>query len=219
MHPIISITGRGQVLDANLGAMLVPVDAALDVQPFTIELWAQPRSTNEWLVTARLPRFEKSWALTVGGDGDVAAFFAANDGQWFWNQRKVVDGRWHHIAMTYDGKWPAFFVDGQPTKLLQSDSNQGRKFRQDEGLQVGSTAETLRYFNAEALIQEVRLSRGVRAIPSAPGRLEIDDQTVALWRMDRAGADGVVANLAGPTAAGRLRAMPADGTVLKVSAR
>ncbi len=100
----------------------------------------------------------------------------------------ITDGQWHHVAMTFEPTRVRLFVDGQQV------ADQAVKFNGKAavpgGLSIGALVE--RTIGAKALIDEVRLSRGVREITGAPtAPFEADDQTVGLWHFDELKNDKV----------------------------
>ena len=130
---ILTPTEHGLSLDLGRGALRVDPTPALDLCPFTIEMRVLPRAKSAWLLVNRTPDFSRSWALTVGQDGDLAAYLSTEGGKWLWTGHTILDGQWHDIAMTFDGVQPELFVDGERCTLFQSNPKQGQKLHLPEG--------------------------------------------------------------------------------------
>jgi hypothetical protein len=96
--------------------------------------------------------------------------------------KNIVDGQWHHVAAAFDDAQVSLYVDGALVK-------QAAIARKRAGGPPGPL-----YFGGypphgigcDGLVDEVRVSRGLRAIERAPvAPLEADPDTVGLWRFDR----------------------------------
>ena len=98
--------------------MDVPWHERFDQPAFTVEMSARPRIAKEWLATCvyheSVSRPECGWALIVGHQQELAAMilFKSAKMRIVWNRTTIVDGKWHHLAMTYDGRELKLFVDG-----------------------------------------------------------------------------------------------------------
>ena len=153
--------------------------------PRTVELWAkisgketdvpliayEPRTSNEhWslmaakttgLLTSYMPGFKLQ--SSAGGTVDIA------------------DGQWHYIALTFDGATLNLYVDA---KEVLSQKVQKIHGYSDVGPLNFGHFEKLPP-PANLLLDEVRLSNGIRkidAIPDAP--FKPDAQTMGLWHFD-----------------------------------
>src|SRR5580658_8766998 len=104
--PIIQ-TVRGAAFCTTWHAMDIAWNPHFDQAQFTVEMWALAKLPKEWLVTCTFPeaneRGELGWGLHVGSQGELAGMIVGKETRWVWNQSPILDGQWHHLAMTYDG--------------------------------------------------------------------------------------------------------------------
>ncbi|MGD0137857.1 MAG: LamG-like jellyroll fold domain-containing protein [Tepidisphaeraceae bacterium] len=186
-------TSRGKAFCTAWNALDIPWHERFDQPSFTVEIWAIPKLAKEWLITCVYPRgsahAESGWGLVVGSQGELAAMIAGKQTRWVWNQPPIpiIDGQWHHLAMTFDGQELVLYVDGKRSAQDETLADLPMDMPREPGLQIGS--ETT--IDCAALVQEVRLSRGLRVPPATEDRMRPDEQTLALWRLDDDGVPDV----------------------------
>ena len=95
-------------------------DAPLDLNhPFTISMWVKPApGATQPKYTPFIAKGTGTWTLAISGSGNYPEFIANT------NLGKVVvageesllaAGKWHHLAVSFDGKAVVFYFSGQPT--------------------------------------------------------------------------------------------------------
>ncbi|MDB6154780.1 MAG: putative heme-binding protein, partial [Chthoniobacteraceae bacterium] len=102
----------------------------------------------------------------------------------------ICDNVWHHLAMVLEAERVRLFVDG---KLVKEQMLPARKRAVISGdLGIGRTVEE--GIGCDGLIDDVRISRGVREILTSPtAALTRDDATVGLWPLDELPKNAAVA--------------------------
>ena len=188
-HPIIQ-TDRGHALRLAWGLMDIPWHDGFDQSAFTIEIIAMPRVVREWLVTGVFPdiaaedasprtprglasaatiseqpsRPESGWGLMIGHQGELAAMIITRSGKTriVWNHSRILDNKWHHLAMTYDGADLKLYVDGSVSKQEELVTD-AVYLGHDPGLRIGAHTAVV----CEGLVQELRLSRVAFATSAA----------------------------------------------------
>ena len=145
-----------------------------------------PKLMKESLVTCTFPAANRygqlGWGLAVGSQGELAAMIVAGETRWVWNHSPIVDCQWHHLAMTFDGTDLMLYVDGQHSKQDETLTSPA-ELPPTPGLLIGSQGTIV----CEALVQEIRLSSGLRVPEKIDDRLAADQQTLAIWRLDNDG--------------------------------
>lgn len=87
----------------------------------TISAWIRPsRTTDAWQTIVRREDSRRRQLLAIGKTGDTWGLWmgAGINGQYVEfgaaaNRKTLSDGKWHHVAGTYDGQRIDLFVDGQ----------------------------------------------------------------------------------------------------------
>ena len=175
----------GQGLNPKIGYVTVPAKDAYGKPPLTIECWTKLLSRTGYniLVACKpngaldhweLYSDEKSGQFTVSLQGySPKAISSGVD---------IVDGAWHHVGMTFDGKRIELFVDGRVAKSVAVE-RQGGDGRVSPVV-IGAIPSQ---FGCDGFVDEVRISSVIRkfaAIPDKPP--EADEHTLALWHLDEA---------------------------------
>ena len=178
---------RGKAFCTTWHAMHIDWDRRFEQSAFTLEVWAMPKLTKEWLVRHRAfpeanSQGQLGWGLAVGSQGELAAMIVGKQTRWVWNHSPILDGQWHHLAMTFNGTDLMLYVDGKPSKQDETLTDPV-KLPDKPGILIGSPGTTV----SEALVQEVRLSSGLRVPATADDPMAVDEQTLALWRLDNDG--------------------------------
>jgi hypothetical protein len=152
--------------------------------PRTVECWAKIGGSDaDTPILAYEPRTSiEHWALYAAkGTGALSAFLTGYKPQPITSSQSIADGKWHYLAMTFDGATIRLFVDARPvaeekmTKIHGWSDIGPLTFGHAPGMAAATDLQ----------LDEVRLSRGVRAIervPDAP--FTPDEDTVGLWHFD-----------------------------------
>lgn len=97
-----------------------PVNLPLGASPRTVAFWYRGTSTAKQTVVSygtNATRQSFSVAINEGGAGRVGVWTYANDGSAY--VPEIIDGRWHHVAATYDGNVTVrIYVDGEQRGTL-----------------------------------------------------------------------------------------------------
>jgi len=92
-----------------------------DVQhALTLAAWVRPNAFGDWAGILAKGITVSPYAMQTWGDGSLR--FTANwglppgsAGEGSWNSTaKLAQGTWQHVAVTYDGEWVRFFINGVP---------------------------------------------------------------------------------------------------------
>src|SRR4051812_35845445 len=176
--------GRGiQIRDSYASAAYNPI---YSVTPRTVELWAKLGSkagTN--ILLAAEPRHSRShWELYADkGTGFLCVGMPGFDPKLVKGDRDIADGRWHYLAMTFDGPSIKLYVDGKQTAAA-GDVKQTGPYP-DTGPLTFGRGEGQQRSDPQTFIDEVRISRVLRPVDKVPdGPFASDADTIALWHFD-----------------------------------
>lgn len=180
----------GKALDARVGAGFASARNEYREPPLTVECWAKVDSRKGFnvLVASESKASATHWEMySYAGSGVFSAYLPGMQPAEIKSSANICDGRWHYLAMLYEPERIRLFVDGKQV------ADQAVKFHGDAGtageLALGSLASNR--IGCDGLIDEVRISRGLREITSVPAEpLPVDERTVGLWRLDESNAEG-----------------------------
>src|SRR5262249_30785254 len=97
----------------------------------------------------------------------------------------ICDAKWHHLAMTFDGRTVELFIDGKKVREPPVRMKDGLK-PVPGPLTIGQVVAGKQRIGCDGLIDDVRISRVVRTITVVPETpLTHDPVTLGLWRFDR----------------------------------
>ena len=147
--------------------IVIPDNDSLDVANITMAAWIKTEDTGGFWNRIFDKDWRKGYVLTIGGgpNQEMRGNFSSQvNGSATVSRDVVVDGTWHHITATFDGKCDRLYVDGvedkQTKKLLQSPPP-GPIIPNNWDLCIGNTAVDyygVREFCAyDGLIDEVRI--------------------------------------------------------------
>ncbi len=168
---------------ALAGGMLVEGKAAYRELPLTVELRAKLNSKGGFniLVASDTKASAQHWELySYGGSGVFSLYLPGRGGE-FKSSTDICDGQWHALAALIEAQRVRLFVDGKqvldaPAKALSGTPQPG-------GLAFGRLVEG--GMGCDGLVDDVRLSKGVREINGVPKEpLKPDAQTIGLWNFD-----------------------------------
>ncbi len=157
--------------------------------PLTVECWARLHSKRSYnILIANEPKASGThWELyTHVGSGFPAVYFPGNTPADVSCPVDITDGQWHHLAFVADGRTVRLYLDGQlraevPVQHSGAPTVTGP-------IAFGQLAEG--GLGCDGLVDEVRLTRGVRETRSLPGTaFTADGQTIGLWHFEHP-ADG-----------------------------
>lgn len=148
--------------------------------PITLECRARLNSRGGFniLVASDPKASAEHWELYSYAGSGVLSLYQPGRGGEFKSSRNIADGTWHALAAILEVDRVRLYVDGEevldaPAKPLSGQSVPG-------GLAFGRLVEGS--IGCDGLIDDVRLSRGVRAIRGVPTEpLDKDGQTLGLW--------------------------------------
>lgn len=187
--PSVASGGTGQPSLAKefgralAGGLVVEGKPEYRALPLTIECRAKVNSKRGFniLVASDPKASAEHWEIyTYGGSGFFSLYLPGRGGE-FKTKVDIADGQWHALAAVIEPARVRLFVDGQlahdaPAQPLKGEPKPG-------GLAFGRLVEG--GIGCDGLVDDVRLTRGVRelkAVPAAP--LKRDATTVGLWDFD-----------------------------------
>ncbi|HOJ33199.1 MAG TPA: pyruvate formate lyase family protein [Candidatus Hydrogenedentes bacterium] len=152
--------------------------------PITVECWAKVDFAGpvNVLVLNRNKSSSGHWELyTQAGTGFLAAYVPACSPCEIVSKRNIVDGKWHHVAMTFAADRLSLYVDGE----CVASENITLSPTQDEAPGLfyigGYPPESL---GCEGAISEVRLSRGVLPIDPNAKASSSSQNLLGVWQVD-----------------------------------
>ena len=179
------LPGRfGKALDAAAGGgILLPGDEAWRKPPITVEAWVKLRSAANFNVIAAsdVKTSGAHWEIySFAGAGDFSAYLPGQGGE-IRSGIAICDDAWHHVAMVLESERARLFVDGLVVKDMALPARTGAVIPGELG--IGRTVEP--GVSCDGLVDDVRISRGVREISSAPTTASTRDAaTLGLWPLD-----------------------------------
>ncbi|OQB84519.1 MAG: hypothetical protein BWX88_02579 [Planctomycetes bacterium ADurb.Bin126] len=185
--PAWAAEGRfGSALDAEAVAARAPHRAEYNARPISGECWARLRGAGSFnILIAHEPKSSAThWELyTYARKGDLSLYMPGCQPAEIRSGAVVTDDKWHHLAFTATDDRVRLFVDGK--QVADQGVRRGDKpARTVPGpLAVGALSEG--GIGCKGLIDEVRISRGLRKFAAPPpDPPAADEQTLALWRFD-----------------------------------
>lgn len=98
----------------------VPASSSLEQQKLTVAAWVRGESSpgaHRYVVSkGSLECLTGSYGLYTGADGGIAFYIADGPSHYFASPAaptSVWDGKWHHVAGTFDGSTVRLYVDGK----------------------------------------------------------------------------------------------------------
>ncbi len=179
------VAGRfGKALDAaGGGALLVAGDDRWRTAPITVESWAKLRSATAFnvIVASDTKTSGAHWEIySYAGEGDFSAYLPGQGGE-VRSGTAICDDAWHHLAIVLEKERVRLFVDGKMVKEQALPPRTRDAVPGDLG--IGRTVED--GIGCDGLVDDVRISRGVREISAVPAAaLTRDDTTLGLWSLD-----------------------------------
>jgi type 1 glutamine amidotransferase len=185
----------GKALDARVMPASIEQDERYRKPPLTVECWAKLFSKTGFnvLVSTDPKSSAQHWEIyTYAGSGVFSAYLPGTLQGEIKSAVDVCDGKWHHLAMTHDGKTVGLYVDGKKVKE-QTVAYRPEAKPEPGPLVFGGAYVADQRIGCDGLIDDVRISNIVRPIAAAPASaLTRDGSTVSLWNLD--GDEGISAD-------------------------
>ena len=176
----------GAALDANrVSASTEKPNPAYNGIPLTVELWARLEAKQDYniLVANELKASPTHWEVyTERGPGTYSAYLPGCSPSIIKSPTVVTDGKWHYLAMTFDGNSVRLSVDANQVahvKVVRAANLQSVTGSMAFGALVSGG------LGCKGLIDEVRISNCIRPIAKMPTEpFSPDEHTVGLWHFD-----------------------------------
>jgi glucose dehydrogenase/sugar phosphate isomerase/epimerase len=157
-------------------------------RPITIECFAKLNSKDGFniLVASDAKNSSEHWELYSYAGSGVFAVYQPGRGGEFKSAVNICDGQWHHLAAVLEPQRVRLYVDAR--LALDKPATPLTGVPVPGGLAFGQLVEGS--IGCDGVVDEVRLSRGVREISSVPAAPFAQDvQTIGLWHFDGLPAD------------------------------
>lgn len=165
------------------GGMKMAGKAEYRQRPLTVECWARLDSAAGFniLVASDPKSSAEHWELySYAGSGFFSVYQPGRGGE-VKSAVNICDDQWHYLAAILEPERVRLFVDGKLVKDAAAKPLSGQPA--PGGLAFGRLVEGGN--ESGGLLDEVRLSRGVREITGVPkGPFAKDQQTAGLWHFE-----------------------------------
>jgi hypothetical protein len=179
----------GKALDASITPLAFAGDERYRTPPLTIECWARLNSKRAFnvLVSSDPKSSSRHWEIySYAGRGVFSAYLPGHEPSEILSKKNICDGKWYHLAMTFDGKVVRLYVDGNKVREQAVKPRAGLKPIAGP-LSIGQAVDGSNHVGCDGIVDEVRLSRIVRTIDRVPTAAPVvDAHTVGVWRFDDA---------------------------------
>ena len=110
-------SGRALDFDGEGNIVEIPHHADFDLTAYTISAWIQTNPNGKWqtvLGKEPIAGRPRNYGVFIAGDTKLLGVNYTTGGDWKTAFSKTVaaDGKWHHVAATYDGKVLRAYMDG-----------------------------------------------------------------------------------------------------------
>ncbi len=177
----------GKALYAPNGSLETPASTDFQNPPLTFECWTQLKSKTDFnlLIANESKESGTHWELyTYSGTGFFSAYLPGYTPSDVRSNIDITDGKWHYAAMAFDGFSVRLYVDAK--EVANQAVTRNTMESKPGSLRIGTVEQTGYEFSCNGLIDEIRISKGIRPIESIPNApFENDAQTIALWHLDR----------------------------------
>lgn len=173
----------GKALQGRSGGALVAGQEGFREFPITVECWTRLAEKDPYqiLVAHELKSSGTHWEVfTMAGSGTLTAYCPGFSPDHCRSSAMICDSQWHHVAMILEPARIRLFLDG---KCVADQAHKRTALASVAG-PLGLATLVDRAIGCTGLVDEVRLSRGVREIqlPTAP--FAPDAATLGLWHLD-----------------------------------
>jgi type 1 glutamine amidotransferase len=176
----------GRALNAADETAMVPADPAFVGPPLTVQCWAKLHGKSGFnILVSNEPKTSGThWELySYAGTGCLSAYLPGYGGE-IKSAGDITDGRWHAVAMLFEPQQVRLYVDGVEVARQAIGRNAAMK-SQPGPLAVGLAYSGDHKIGCDGLVDEVRISRGLRIVDRVPeGPFAADGDTLGLWHFD-----------------------------------
>ncbi len=185
----------GGALDGRQQGAVADNRAEYQQPPLTVECRARLAGRSGFnLLVANGPKESAAhWEIyTVAGSGNFSAYLPGYTPDVIDSGVTITDDAWHDLAMTYEPARVRLFVDDREVANQKLSPRAGTP--QPGTPQPGPgplyfASYPPQGMGCDGLLDEVRISRGVREITLSPQPHKADDYTIGLWHLDKPEAD------------------------------
>jgi hypothetical protein len=142
--------------------IVIPDNNSLDVEQVTVAAWIKSADTDGFWNRILDKDWRKAYCLSLGGDwngkGTRGKLAYEAKGIGINSDRAIGDGRWHHVAGTYDGEMKRLYVDGEPKQAKAE--RPGPLIKNNWDICIGNSVVdygTGEFLAFDGLIDEVRV--------------------------------------------------------------
>ena len=109
--------GTALEFDGKANIVEIPHNEAFDLTAYTASAWIKTQPTGKWqtvLGKEPIAGNPRNYGVFIAGDTKLLGVNYTTGGNWKTAFSKTVaaDGKWHHVAATYDGKVLRAYMDG-----------------------------------------------------------------------------------------------------------
>ena len=174
----------GKGLNGPAGGAVVAGRDEFHQFPITVECWTKLSDKGPYniLVANELKSSGTHWELfSMAGTGNFTVYTPGFIPDHCHTTAMICNGKWHHVAMVLEPARIRLYVDGQ---VVADQKCQRTAMGSTAGkLSIGSLVEST--IGCTGVIDEVRISRGIRSFEADPGKaFENDESTLGLWHLD-----------------------------------
>jgi quinoprotein glucose dehydrogenase len=165
------------------GGMVVEGKPEYRARPLTVECRARlvGKAGYNILVASDPKTSAEHWELYTHAGSGVVSLYQPGRGGDFRSDVDICDGQWHALAVVIEPDRVRLYVDGKLVKDAPAKPMTGTPV--PGGLAFGTLVEG--GIGCDGVVDDVRLSRGVRDISGVPSEpLKRDAQTLGLWNFD-----------------------------------
>ncbi len=173
----------GKALDGRSGGALVKGRDEFRQFPLTVECWTKlaDKSTYNILVAHEPKSSGTHWELFSMPGGAFTVYLPGFAPDHCRSDAMLCDDKWHHVAMVLELERVRLFVDGKQV----ADQKHKRSEMKSVPGELGLATLIERVIGCTGLVDEVRLSKGVRVPTTLPDKpFAPDESTLALWHLD-----------------------------------
>jgi quinoprotein glucose dehydrogenase len=165
------------------GGLLADDNDAFRTPPFTVELRARLHAKTGFNILAACDTKASGahWEIfTEAGSGQLSVYMPGLTPDHVRTGKDLCDGAWHQVSMHYEPARIRVYLDGA---LVADQAVQSTGLPAlPGGFALGRLVEG--GFFSDGEIDDVRISRGVRALAPSGAPLQHDGDTIALWNFD-----------------------------------
>ncbi len=176
----------GKALDTRGRPVALDGEDRYRTPPLTVECWAKLDSKSSFnvLVSCDPKESARHWELySYTGTGNLSVYLPGYEPSEIVSDQNICDGKWHHVAFTFDGKTVQLFLNGKVIKTSEVKANNSLK-PQNGNVYVGQAVGKGRAIPCDGLIDDVRISNTVRKVTVPIAELKVETDTIALLQFN-----------------------------------